>query len=108
MGSARFEPAVVGDGGSVHLCWAVASVALRGCYGVVAVGRPETEACYPRHWTRLVVRRGPRPARARQLFLRCHGQEVEVGRALNCEDKLHFIECFRKAAGAEEAYRRAA
>ncbi len=70
--------------------------------------RPETEARYPRHGTRLVVRRGPRPGRARQLFLRCHGQEVEVGRALNCEDKRYFIDCFRKAAASEGTCCRAA
>ncbi len=56
---------------------------------VVQRGRhlPEHELKFPRHWTRLVVRQGPTELHPKRLYLRCYGQETEVGCALGPHDR---------------------
>lgn len=51
--------------------------------------RAEQEVHLPRHWTRLVVRRDR--YRKRRLYLRCHGKEVELAGALNCDDRKQLV-----------------
>ena len=63
--------------------------------------RVEQEVRLPRHWTRLLVRRDR--YRKRRLYLRCHGKEVELAGALNCDDRKRLVTALNRLMAGEAA-----
>lgn len=73
-------------------------VVLRGRY------RPQQEERFPRSWTRLDLRRSPRPGHPSRLILRCRERETELGSYLVEEERLRLADDLRPYLTARSTF----